>query len=116
MAAGNDFDNGNPIEEPAEIASRVQGAASVAAVDRDKHHAYYSSTGSWVELSAPGGSFTGSGAVGGILQQTLDLDRVDTFDLPPAQFTAPRFDALAYFYFIFAPRRRPRTSRGWRRC
>jgi serine protease len=99
VAGGNDFENGNPTEVIAEIASRVQGAVSVAAVDPSKAHAYYSSTGSWIELAAPGGSFRGFGAAGGILQQTLDIDLVDTFDLPLAQFTAPRFDALAYYYF-----------------
>ena len=55
IAAGNDFENGNPTQVIAEIASRVQGAVSVAAVDRAKAHAYYSSTGPWVELAAPGG-------------------------------------------------------------
>src|SRR5262249_57954077 len=74
ISAGNDFEDGNPKEVIAEIASRVQGAVSVAAVDRnattgDHHctgtstspacHAYYSSSGSWVELSAPGGSERG---------------------------------------------------------
>ena len=33
-----------------------------------------------------------SATTGGILQQTLDLDFVETFTLPPPQFTAPRFD------------------------
>src|SRR5712692_2402517 len=42
IAAGNDFEDGNPVEVIAEIASRVQGAVSVAAVDRGKNHAYYS--------------------------------------------------------------------------
>ena len=101
IAAGNDFQDGNPLEVVAEIASRVPGAVSVAGVDRNKAHAPYSSTGSWVEIAAPGGDFgpSGTDASGGILQQTLDLDLVDTFSLPLAQFTAPRFDSLAYFYF-----------------
>ncbi len=50
LPAGNDFEDGNPTEVLAEIASRVQGAVSVAAVDRAKNHAFYSSTGSWVEI------------------------------------------------------------------
>src|SRR5262249_21620055 len=33
IAAGNEFDDGNPTQVPAEIASRVQGAVSVAAID-----------------------------------------------------------------------------------
>jgi len=99
IAAGNDYENGNPTEVLAEIASRVPGAMSVAAVDRNRQHAYYSSAGPWVEIAAPGGSFRGFAADGGILQQTLDLQLVETFLLPPAQFGAPRFDAIADYYF-----------------
>lgn len=110
IAAGNDFENGNPTEVLAEIASRVQGAVSVAAVDRSENHAYYSSSGSWVELAAPGGSFRGFGDVGGVLQQTLDLNLVDTFLQSPSQFTAPRFDALAYYYFTGTSQATPHVS------
>jgi serine protease len=99
IAAGNDFEDGNPLEVLPEIASRIPGAVSVAGVDRAKGRASYSSTGSWVELAAPGGDFGAFGSEGGILQQTLDLDLVETFTLPVARFTAPRFDSLAYFYF-----------------
>jgi serine protease len=88
----------------------VPGAVSVGAVDRNKGHATYSSTGSWVELAAPGGDFGAFGAQGGILQQTLDLDLVETFTLPLAQFTAPRFDALAYFYFTGTSMATPHVS------
>ena len=110
IAAGNDFKDGNPTEVIAEIATRVQGAVSVAAVDRNKNHASYSSSGSWVELAAPGGEFGSFGAEGGILQQTLDLDLVETFTLPLAQFTAPRFDVLAYFYFTGTSQATPHVS------
>jgi serine protease len=110
IAAGNDYQDGNPTEVVAEIASRVNGAVSVAAIDKSKNHAYYSSSGDWVELAAPGGSFEELGAKGGILQQTLDLDLVETFTLPPEQFTAPRFDSLAYFYFIGTSMATPHVS------
>jgi serine protease len=110
VAGGNDFENGNPTQVIAEIASRVQGAVSVAAVDRSKAHAYYSSTGSFIELAAPGGSFRGFGADGGILQQTLFIDLVDTFTLPLSQFTAPRFDALAYYYIVGTSQATPHVS------
>ena len=110
IAAGNSFEDRNPTEVIAEIASRVPGAVSVAAVDQSKKHAYYSSTGSWVELAAPGGSFRGFPPSGGILQQTLNLDLVDTFNLPPSRFTAPRFDALAYFYFIGTSQATPHVA------
>jgi serine protease len=96
IAAGNEFEDGNPTEVFAEIASRINGVVSVAAVDRTRAHAYYSNTGTWVELAAPGGSTRGFDTPGAILQQTLDPDMVETFFLPPARFTAPHFDVLAY--------------------
>jgi len=100
----------NPKEVIAEIGSRVKGAVSVAAIDRnatlgDHHctgtssspscHAYYSTTGSWVELSAPGGSERGFGRDGFIWQQTLDFRFVETYLLPVNEYRAPRFDILA---------------------
>ena len=92
IAAGNGFEEGNPVEVVAEIASRVSGAVSVGAVDQLHNRAFYSTTGSYVELSAPGGSSRPFGAAGTVYQQTYDLSFVDTFDLPPAQYRAPRFD------------------------
>ena len=100
IAAGNGFEEGNPLEVIAEIASRVDGAVSVAAVDRAKAHAYYSTTGSWVEMSAPGGSERGFGRDGFVFQQTFDFNFTDTFLQPPSQYTAPRFDVLAYIGYI----------------
>jgi serine protease len=110
IAAGNDYENGNPTEVIADIASRVQGAVAVGAVDQSHARAYYSSTGSYVELAAPGGSFRGFPSEGGILQQTLDLDLVETFTSPPANFVAPRFDTLAYFFFIGTSQATPHVS------
>ena len=100
ISAGNDFEKGNPKEVIAEIASRVQGAVSVAAVDRSRAHAYYSATASWVELAAPGGSERGFGSQGFIRQQTFDFNFTETFLLPPAQFRAPRFDVFGYIGYI----------------
>ena len=94
IAGGNEFEEGNPLEVIAEIASRVQGAISVAATDRNGNRAYYSSTGSWVEVAAPGGSVRTSNGL--IYQQTYDFDVTDTFERPPSQFVAPRFDVFAY--------------------
>jgi serine protease len=97
LAGGNDFTDGNPVEVYAEIASRLPGAVSVAAVDPNRQHASYSNTGSWVEVAAPGGS--DSITNGSVFQQTydlIDLTIVDTFLLAPAQFRAPRFDMFAY--------------------
>jgi serine protease len=99
ISAGNEFEDGNPIEIPASLAAKIDGAVSVGAIDAAKNHAFYSNTGSWVELAAPGGSFRGFDKTGGILQQTIDLTLTETFLDPPARFAAPRFDGLAYFYF-----------------
>jgi serine protease len=96
IAAGNDAEQGNPIEVVAEIASRVPGAVSVGATDLLHNRSFYSSNGPWVELAAPGGSSRGFGAAGEIYQQTYDFGFTDTFLLSPAQFHAPRFDVFLY--------------------
>jgi serine protease len=98
VSAGNSFEDGNPTQTPAEIASRIQGAVSVGAVDLSKNHAPYSSSGSWVELAAPGGG-GGSADLGYVWQQTFSPRFVETFDLPPSQYSAPRFDILAHVGF-----------------
>jgi len=95
VAAGNGFDEGNPVEVVAEIASRIDGAVSVAAVDRLKDHAYYSTTGNYIELAAPGGG-GGSEDNGYVWQQTFNYNFTDTFLSPPAEYGAPRFDVFAY--------------------
>ena len=84
---------------------------SVAAVDRAKARAFYSNTGSWVELAAPGGSNRGfSGPDGFIFQQTFDFDFVETYDLSPAQYRAPRFDVLANIGYIGTSMATPHVS------
>ena len=111
VAGGNDFEDGNPNQVLAEIAARVPGAVSVGALDRAHHRAYYSSSGSYIELAAPGGSFRGFKDEGGILQQTLDVTgSVDTFTSPPSRFIAPRFDVLAYYYFVGTSQSTPHVS------
>ena len=110
IAAGNGFEDGNETSVLAEIASRVQGAVSVGAIDRSHSRAFYSNTGSYVELAAPGGSFRGFPNTGGILQQTIDLNVVETYFSTPARFVAPRFDALAYYYFTGTSMAAPHVS------
>jgi serine protease len=110
IAAGNDFEDQNPTEVIAEIASRVPGVVSVAAVNRAKGRASYSSTGSYVELAAPGGDFGVFGSAGGIIQQTLDLDLITTFTSAPSSFVRPRFDSLAYFFFTGTSMATPHVS------
>ena len=113
IAGGNEFEDGNPTEVLAEIASRVQGAVSVAAVDRNataatrmyRHrivtvcHAPSSAAAgwSWRRRADPSGSSSGDGF---IWQQTYDFNFVETFVLPPAQYRAPRFDVLAFVGYI----------------
>jgi serine protease len=110
IAGGNSFADGNKTEVLAEIASRVPGAVSVAAVNKDKGHPPYSNTGSYIELAAPGGEFGIFGPTGGILQQTLDFDLIETFLDPPSQFGRPRFDSLQYFYVTGTSMSAPHVS------
>jgi serine protease len=101
VAAGNSFEDGNPVEALAEMASRINGVISVAAVGRDLTRAFYSSSRSSVEVSAPGGNIRAGGAAGGILQQTLDpvASVSDPLDAPVSVYRAPRFDAFRYEAF-----------------
>ena len=95
VSAGNSFMDGNPTQLLGDIASRIRGAVSVASVDRFKNHAPYSSSGTWVELAAPGGG-GGNDDLGYVWQQTFSPRFKNTYDLPVAQYTAPRFDIMAY--------------------
>jgi serine protease len=99
IAAGNDFEEENPREWPAAYAPGIQGAVAVGAIGRDRQRAYYSTVGSYVELAAPGGNQRTGGTTGGILQQTFDLDFVDTFTFGPSRYSPPRFDVFAYEFF-----------------
>ena len=113
IAAGNDFEDGNPMQVVSEIASRVKGAVSVAAVDQLKRHAFYSSAGDYVELAAPGGSNRGFGTTppaGFIWQETFDFLFTDTFNDPPSQFKAPRFDVLRPVGYIGTSQAAPHVA------
>jgi serine protease len=109
IAAGNDFQEGNPTEAIAEIASRVRGAVSVAAVGADTSHAYYSTTGSYVELAAPGGDGRNHDN-GYVWQQTFDFTFTDTFSLPPSSYGPPRFDVLGYVAYMGTSMATPHVS------
>jgi serine protease len=99
VAAGNDFLNGNPTERPADVAPLFEGMVAVAAIGRDRSRARYSSTGSYVELSAPGGDQVRDGLAGGVLQQTFDRDVTETFLQGVSRYRAPRFDVFVYDFF-----------------
>jgi serine protease len=108
VTGGNEFEDvdplfgANPTSVIAEIASRIDGAISVAAVDPTKKRAFYSSTGSYIEIAAPGGTSRGFGRGGFIFQQTFDFRFTDTFDpdvVPPSRYVAPRFDIFTEIGF-----------------
>jgi serine protease len=103
VAGGNEFEDvdpdfgANPTSVLAEIASRIDGAVSVASVDPAKNRSFFSSTGNYIEIAAPGGTSRGFGRGGFVFQQTYDFTLTDTWDasvVPPSQYRAPRFDVL----------------------
>jgi len=90
VAAGNEFLDGNPVEYPAAYAAQMSGAVSVGAVGRSLRRAFYSNTGSFVELAAPGGDDRDGGIAGMIWQVTLNPS-----DAIPGRTVRPRFDRYA---------------------
>ncbi len=102
VAGGNEFEQGNPVGTLATMASKIGGVISVASVGQDLTRAFYSSTGSFIEIAAPGGDQRKGGTTGGILQQTLDSDLVQTFP--------PRFDSFAYEFFQGTSQATPHVS------
>jgi serine protease len=99
VASGNTRDAGNSANRLAQPAPDIDGVVAVAAVGRTLQLAYYSTTGSFVEIAAPGGDQRQGGVDGGILQQTLDLDLLETYERPVSQFGPPRADSFRYSYF-----------------
>jgi len=87
IAAGNEFNDGNPVTYPASYAVQIPGVMSVGAVGRSLTRAPYSTTGSFVEIVAPGGNSADGGSAGVIWQ--VGLQRVD---FNPATIIFPRFD------------------------
>lgn len=92
IAAGNGFETGNSPSYPAANANSINGAMAVAATNRDGNRAYYSNTGTYVEIAAPGGDSHDSDASGNgfIWQSTIRPSVSD-----PAFVIFPRFDAYA---------------------
>ena len=88
VSAGNGFiDDGNVVEYPAGYASSIDGVMAVGAVGLSLKRASYSTTGSQIEIAAPGGDFQDSGFTGLIWQSTIFLP-----DSDPESITFPRFD------------------------
>lgn len=89
VAAGNSHDDGNPVEYPSGYAPNIDGMMSVAATGKSRTRAFYSSTGTHIEIAAPGGSSRDGGSAGAIWQETLNQG-----DLSPLRLS-PRFDRYA---------------------
>lgn len=112
QAGGNQFGSGE-TERYAEFAPAIDGMVAVGAVGPTRQHASYSSVGPFIELVAPGGDFavrSPADARDGVLQQTLDLDLVETWAGSVAQYRAPRFDSFAYYYFTGTSMAAPHVS------
>jgi serine protease len=92
MAGGNEKEDGNPTHYPAFYAAAIEGAMAVAATNRSGNRAFYSNTGSYIEIAAPGGDSRDSDAAGSgfIWQSTIRPSLSD-----PAAVLFPRFDSYA---------------------
>jgi serine protease len=55
IAGGNEYEDGNLAEYPAAYAPQINGVMAVGAVGPSRHRAFYSNTGPYVEIAAPGG-------------------------------------------------------------
>jgi serine protease len=99
VASGNTRADGNQQNRLAQPAPDIPGMVAIGAVGRTLELAFYSTTGPYVELSAPGGDQRQGGVTAGILQQTVDLDLLETYARPVSQYGPPRADAFAYEYF-----------------
>jgi serine protease len=92
MAGGNEKLEGNPIHYPASYAPAIQGAIAVGATNRSGNRASYSTTGSYIEIVAPGGDSRDTDAAGNgfIWQSTIRPSVSD-----PGAVIFPRFDSYA---------------------
>lgn len=96
MSMGNDFEDGNPTNYPSAYAPQLNGGISVAAVGSTLSRAYYSGTGNYCEIAAPGGDDEvagGGDSDGFIYQVTLNPFAYDLHFSP--FLTIPRFDFYA---------------------
>ncbi|MDO8680920.1 MAG: S8 family serine peptidase [Acidobacteriota bacterium] len=99
VASGNTRDSGNRPNRLGDDAATIDGMMVVGAVGRTLDAAYYSTTSANVEIAAPGGDQRAGGGTAGILQQTINLDLLETFERPVSQFGPPRADAFGFYYF-----------------
>lgn len=87
VSNGNQYERGNPIEYPAAYAPELNGVVSVGAVGRTGARAFYSSTGTHLEMVAPGGDSRAGGVAGTIYQVGLLATEFN-----PETIARPRFD------------------------
>ena len=87
MSVGNAADLGNPVEYPGAYATEFAGIVSVGSVGRGKERAFYSTTGTQLELMAPGGNVQNGIAANAIFQTGLLFS-----DNDPESVVRPRFD------------------------
>jgi serine protease len=92
MAAGNEKLEGNATHYPASYGASIDGAMAVGATNRSGNRAFYSNTGSYVEIAAPGGDSRDSDAAGNgfVWQSTIRPSVSD-----PGAVLFPRFDLYA---------------------
>jgi len=86
ISAGNDAERGNPVEYPAAYAAQIDGVMAVGAVGASGKRAYYSNTGPYVEIAAPGGNVREGQAA--LIYQTA----ICQVDYDPFRILRPRFD------------------------
>ncbi len=112
IAAGNSRDSGNQPNRIADFAQNIQGMVAVGAVARGSTDlSFFSTTGPYVELTAPGGDFRrNSGISGGVVQQTLSSELLLTFESGPANLRPPRADVFSYFAFQGTSQATPHVS------
>jgi serine protease len=83
IAAGNEFEEGNPASYPAAFAPEVDGAMSVGAVGPTARRAYYSNTGAYLEIAAPGGDDRVGGNAAMVVQAGLSRNGLSPFQASP---------------------------------
>jgi serine protease len=107
VSVGNGFEDGDEPEYPAAYAPGIDGVMSVGAIGKSKTRAYYSETGSQVEISAPGGSDRDGGGRddGFIWQVTLYPP-----DSDPLTLSVPRFDRYVEVGYIGTSMAAPHVS------
>ncbi len=92
VAAGNEKLEGNAVHYPASYAASIGGAMAVGATNRSGNRAFYSNTGSYVEIAAPGGDSRDSDASGnGFVWQSTIRPSLSA----PSAVIFPRFDSYA---------------------